>query len=307
MVIKKWHAFRRETGFQLDVAEFLRLYHLRDEDEASARLPRGFDLEFANPQSEEERAVRNLVLANRQRKTAQLETKLFAQRKRLADAERKLAVKVTKAASESKRIAENKVKQAMGKLALLRDDEPHRNDYRIFPLSYAPVIVRRGGGLVMTPARYQCRPAGKPAHIDRELSLFNARRDNLTGNFWRPLFGASHAILPVTSFFENVEGPDGGNRVIEFSPQDRGVMWIACLYGEWTSPGDPKETLRSFAAVTDEPPAEVAAAGHDRVPVNLAWEAAVEWLSTTSRTDAEWQSLLDTGRQRPYYENREAA
>jgi hypothetical protein len=30
--------------------------------------------------------------------------------------------------------------------------------------------------------RYQCRPAGKPKFLDKDLYTFNARRDNLGGN-----------------------------------------------------------------------------------------------------------------------------
>lgn len=305
-VVEKWREFRRASGIRIDIEEFHRLYQLRDLDEAAARLPRGFDLEFSTPESEVERAIRERIGAWRARRTQQLETELFALRKRLADAERKLAVKETKTARESQRIARSKIAQAMDRLALLRNDAPHENDCRIFPMSHAPVIVRRDGELVLTPARYQLRPPGKLPEVDRQLTLFNARRDNLTGNWWRPLFGASHAILPAVSHFENVAGPDGANRVLEFSPDDGSTMWIACLFAQWVNPRDPSDRLQSFAAITDEPPPEIAAAGHDRVPINLTWEAALQWLQPQGRSDAELQALLDQ-RQRPFYQHRLAA
>jgi hypothetical protein len=53
-------------------------------------------------------------------------------------------------------------------------------------------------------------------------------------------------------------------------------------------------------------PPEIAAAGHDRVPINLTWDAALHWLTPEGRSDAELQALLDE-RQRPFYEHREAA
>ena len=53
-------------------------------------------------------------------------------------------------------------------------------------------------------------------------------------------------------------------------------MWAACLYSA------PKAGLtlpyRSFAMVTDEPPPEVAAAGHDRCPVFLNSTKIEAWL-----------------------------
>ncbi|WP_414703806.1 hypothetical protein [Povalibacter sp.] len=57
----------------------------------------------------------------------------------------------------------------------------------------------------------------------------------------------------------------------------------------------------SFAAVTDEPPPEVAAAGHDRCIVNLQPENVGRWLTPEGRRSAELQAILDP-KQRPYYE-----
>ena len=306
-VVQKWRDFRRVSGVRLDLAEFHRIYHLRDRDEAAARIPRGFDLEFADPQTDTERQIRALVLARRRRRGAELEAGLFTQRQRLADAQRRMQVRPSRAAAESARIASARVQQDLARLALLRDDTPQEGDYRIFPFSHAPVIIQHGTERLLTPARYQLRPPGKPASIDRRLSLFNARRDNLAGSFWRPLFGVSHAILPAVAFYENVRDAHGSNRVLEFTPRDGATMWIACLFARWVNPADPADCLQGFAAVTDEPPAEVAATGHDRIPVNLTWEAACAWLTPGGRRDAELFALMDKGRQRPGYGHREAA
>lgn len=305
MVLADWRTFLRDTGVRLGVQEFYRLYSLRDSESAraSVQLPRGFDLELAG-----EPAIRPLIDRYRQRTAAAIEAELFQLRARKAEAERKLAVKVTRAASESRRIALAKLERQQAKLGPLSDFEPRRWDSRIYPRYYAPVIVAAGDSLELLPARFQCRPAGKPASIDK-LDLFNARRDNLAG-WWRELFGSSHCILPTLRFYENVTGADGANHVLQFAPGDGSRMHVAGLFSRWVNPGDPSDCLLSFAAVTDEPPAEVAAAGHDRIPVNLTWEAALQWLRPQGRTDAQLQALLDEGRQRPYYEHvevREAA
>jgi putative SOS response-associated peptidase YedK len=305
MVTADWKAFLRETGVLMSLPEFHELMTKRLTDAPSFRLPRGFDLEFIRPQTPDEHAIKALNDQYRKAQVIKLETEIFTQRKRLADAERKIAVKETKAATESIRIANKKVQQALGKLVLLKDDKPHSDDYRIFPKSYAPIVIVRDGKKVMVPARYLLRQPGTPAFMDDKLSgNYNARRDNLT-RFWRHEFGATHALMVIDSFYENVTGQDGRNQILHFIPRPAGRMFIACLYAQWS---DQKtgEQLRSFAAITDEPPAEVAAAGHDRMIVNLKPENVDRWLTPQGRPIEELQAIL-SDRQSPYYEHRLAA
>jgi putative SOS response-associated peptidase YedK len=305
MVIADWKVFVRETGILMSLPEFHELMQRRIDDPTGVRLPRGFDLEFLQPQTPEEHAIKDLGDRYRNGQTSRLETEIFAQRRRLADAERKLAAKQTKAAAESKRIATNKVQQLLGNLALLKDDRPHVNDYRIFPRSYAPIVVVRDGRKVLVPARYLLRQPGAPAFMDDKLSgNYNARRDNLT-RFWRNQFGVTHALMVIDSFYENVTGADGQNQVLHFVPRPLGRMFIACLFSQWA---DPKsgEKLLSFAAITDEPPPEVAAAGHDRMIVNLRPENIDRWLTPEGRSIDELQSIL-SDRQSPYYQHSLAA
>ncbi len=82
-------------------------------------------------------------------------------------------------------------------------------------------------------------------------------------------------------------------------------MLIACLYAQWSEPKS-GETLLSFAAVTDEPPEEVAAAGHDRMVIRLTRENVERWLTPQGRSDEELQTILSE-RQPAYYEYRVAA
>jgi putative SOS response-associated peptidase YedK len=104
----------------------------------------------------------------------------------------------------------------------------------------------------------------------------------------------------VTSFFENVER-DGKNAVLHFTPKPPQLMTVACLYSEWRDPKD-GSTLLSFAAITDEPPEEVAAAGHDRMIINIRPENAEQWLAPRGRSIDELQAIL-SDRQKPYYEH----
>lgn len=62
----------------------------------------------------------------------------------------------------------------------------------------------------------------------------------------------------------------------------------------------------SFAAITDEPPPEVSAAGHDRCPINIKPEHVDAWLTPKGRNVAELQQIL-SDIEKPYYEHKELA
>jgi putative SOS response-associated peptidase YedK len=299
-------AFReylRITGAEVDLQQFYEIYSARMADQ-SVRIPRGLDRNFDNPKSDAERRIKALIAQHRDVTASQLETEIFAQRKRLADADRKLLVKETKAARESKRIATGKMTAALERLSLQRGVQPHELDARVFPMHYVPIVINHGGRVVVRLARYHCRQAGKPPSIDRQFpGLYNARRDNLE-KFWREQFGAQHALMLAESFFENVER-HGRNTVLHFVPRPATTMLIACLYSHWVDPKDGKHLL-SFAAITDEPPAEVRDAGHDRMIVNIQAQNVPVWLAPQGRPLNELQAIL-SDRQTPYYAHEELA
>ena len=128
--------------------------------------------------------------------------------------------------------------------------------------------------------RYQCRPAGKPAFYDSKYpGTYNARRNNLEG-FWKGQFGHTHGIMVVSAFYENVArhtaegrelapGETEENVVLEFRPRPAHDMLVACLWSHWVDPAGKEPDLLSFAAITDDPEPEVAAAGHDRTIINI--------------------------------------
>jgi putative SOS response-associated peptidase YedK len=144
---------------------------------------------------------------------------------------------------------------------------------------------------------------------------YNARRDNLDG-FWKELWGFSHGVMLASTFFENVkrhrmegrelaDGEEDENVILQFKPQGMtDDMLVACLWSHWKAPGQPD--LLSFAAITDEPPPEVASAGHDRCIIPLKRENLEEWLDPRATSLARQYEILDD-RERPYYEYRMAA
>lgn len=290
----------RQLGIRLDFDEIEKLF-FRRLDDPGINISRGFEANFDDPTNEQERRIKDAIDQHRSRVASKLEKDLFTQKTRLVNARRGLQEKETKKAREDARIAAAKIEAISGKLGKLRSSAPNEEDNRIFPFVHAGVIAKKDGQNLLTPMRYHCRPAGKAAVYDRKFpGLYNARRDNLE-KFWGEQFGSHHAILVVESFYENVRrhtmehralaaGEREENVVLQFKPEPQQPMYIACLWSHWTDPKEPD--LRGFAAITDEPPADVAAAGHDRCIINLKPEHIEAWLTPRGRSIAELQSIL---------------
>jgi len=80
-------------------------------------------------------------------------------------------------------------------------------------------------------------------------------------------------------------------------------MFVACLWDHWQKAG--ASDLYSFAAITDDPPPEVAATGHNRCIIPLKPQNLSAWL-TPGADLAAYYALLDD-RERPYYAHELAA
>jgi putative SOS response-associated peptidase YedK len=313
-VLEDYRTYLRALGGHLDIADFVRLYVARGQG-AKVKIAKGMDVAFSDPQTDDERRIKALIDTFDAAESTRLEQEIFKQKKRLVDAERVLQSRTTKKALEDRRIATEKIGWSLGKLADLRRTQPKERDARIFPGWYAPVMVMEDGRRTLKPMRYQCRLAGKPAFYDTKYpGCYNARRDNLEG-FWKEQFGFSHGLMVANAFFENVSrhnlerrelvaGEKEENVVLEFRPVPTQYMLVACLWSHWTGPDG--EELLSFAAITDEPPPEIAAAGHDRCIIPIKAENIDRWLSPDRSRLGEQYAILDD-RKRPYYEHRMAA
>ena len=297
-VVQDLQSYQRHFGAVPDLPQIASIYSQRL-NVAAVRIPRGFDRNFDYPGDADAQAIKQSIDSYRSREAMRIEGELFALKKRQADAARKQAIKSTKIALNERRIATDKLAKALARLPLLTGTQPHALDGRIFPMHYTPVVIADQGRLLVRLARYHLRQAGKPAAIDGKFpGLYNARRDNLE-KFWRNEFGHSHAMLLVESFYENVQR-DGQNVVLLFVPRPEQLMRIACLAGHWQD--DKGSELLSIAAVTDEPPPEVQAAGHDRMIVNLRPENLSAWLNPQGLSTQQLQALLDD-RQQAYYQH----
>jgi putative SOS response-associated peptidase YedK len=309
-VVQMARKLSRQLGIRMDYAEVEQLFFRRIEDSA-INVSRGFEANFDEPANDQERRIKAAIDEHRSKTATKIERDLFSQKTRLVNAERSLKEKETKKAREDVRIATSKIAALSTKLSDLRSPDLKPDDDRIFPFVYTGVIVRKDGQNLLTPMRYHCRPAGKPASYDRQFpGLYNARRDNLE-RFWGDQFGSHHAIMVVESFFEKVKlhtmqhreikaGEREQNVVLQFKPEPAQLMYVACLWSRWTDAKEPE--LRSFTAITDEPPADVAAAGHDRCIINLKPEHVEAWLTPDSRSRKELQDIL-SDRAVPVYQH----
>jgi putative SOS response-associated peptidase YedK len=304
----------RKFGATVDWEGFELLFRQRLED-GTIKMSRALEDNFMQPVNPVAEKTREHILAFRKAQSTAWETDLFTQKQRLNEAKRKLEIKETKKALKDVRIATNKIDSYRDRLADLKRTTPEPNDGRIFPMHYAPVIVSERGHRIIRPMRYTCRLAGKPMMYDRKFpGTYNARRDNLEG-FWSQVYGTSHAIVWVDSFFENVpthlfekralgEGEKETNTVLHFQPDPPEPMIVACLWSHWS--GNEGPDLDSFAAITDEPPPEIAETGHQRCIVSLQSNNIDEWLAPADVPKSRLEAIL-SDRKRAYYEHRKAA
>lgn len=250
--------------------------------------------------------------AYREARSAEWQQEMFAQRQRVVAAERKLLAKHTKAAENDVRVGTKKVAQLKRWLGDLDRTSIEETDGRFFAGWHVPVMIVEGGRRVVKLMRYRCRPAGKPAYYDSKFpGTFNARRDNLDG-FWAGQWGHTHGLMLVDAFYEHVNRHNAEGRelrdgeapedvVIAFEPNTHGTMLVACLWSHWEGEGE--APLDSFAFITDDPPPEVSAAGHDRCVIPIKAQHVDAWLNPDPSNKAALSAILDD-RERPYYEHR---
>lgn len=267
----------------------------------SITLSKAMEHSFLTSNRADDAEIAARIREYRVARAQELQTELAHQKERAEKAAQELEKKETRKWLETLRIASTKVKQYTRQLADLEREELLPKDSRIYPKGYAPVLVEQDGQLVVLPMRYLLRPQGVPASFDAEKEgSYNARRDNLT-RFWKKQFRATRGIVLMQAFYEHVnrhdferrllqDGEKAQNAIVEFRPEDEQTLYVACIWSHWTGEGD---DLHSFAVITDDPPAEVRAAGHDRCVVQIRKERVREWLSGQDKTDDQLMSILN--------------
>jgi putative SOS response-associated peptidase YedK len=304
----------RKYGAEVDWEAFEEVFERRAEGE-DIKVSRDLQRNYQHPTTDIQKRTAGYIAQYLKAKKSEWENEIFVQRRRLAMAEESLTKKETKKAREDVRIATNKIQTFLDRLADLRRTQPNNEDARIFPMTYAPVLISENGKRVIRPMRYACRLAGKPADYDRRFpGTYNARRDSLD-DYWDKVYGRHHAVMVISGFYENVPRHVYEHRelaldekatslVLEFDPQPSSDMLVACIWDRWTSHSGPP--LDSFAAITDEPTPEVAATGHQRTVVTLQEQFLSEWLSPAQIGRERLDEIL-SAKETPYYVHQIAA
>jgi putative SOS response-associated peptidase YedK len=301
-VIQAYSEYCDHFGAEIDIETFAKLYGMKLYDNRVKTTP-ALDATLMSDTRKDMQSIREAIDQFRAQQMTKLAQELEEQRERLAIAELALQTKTTKKSTNDKRIASSKIERALEKLAAITSNEPGTRDSRMYPGYYVPVMVLENGKNIVRPMRYQCRIEGAAEDFDTRFpGTYNARLDNLDG-FWRNQFGHTHGVAIVTAFYEYITTAEGKKTILEFTPKGGHYMYVACLWSYWTSPG--KDSLYSFAFITDDPPAEVLAAGHDRCIIPLKRENVDAWLAPDPRNLADMYAILDD-RERPYYEHRVA-
>ena len=304
----------KRYGAEVDWAAFEDAYRRRAEGE-DIKMSRDLQRNYVNPTTDVQKRTAAYIAQYLKAKKSEWESEVFVQRRRLAIAQELLAEKETKKAKEDIRIATAKSQALLERLADLRRTTPNNEDARIFPMMYAPVLIRENERTVIRPMRYACRLAGKPSDYDKRFpGTYNARRDSLD-DYWSKIYGRNHAVMVISGFYENVPlhlyehrelaaDEKQKNLVLEFDPQPSRDMLVACIWDRWSSPNAPD--LYSFAAITDEPTPEVAATGHQRTTITIQEQYLSDWLSPAGLSPERLEEIL-TDKETPYYVHQIAA
>lgn len=179
--------------------------------------------------------------------------------------------------------------------------------HRAYPKQFLPTIVGDNGRNWLRPLRYSLRPHWATKELASKYCYYNARLDRLLeAKSWKPLLGRNHALIPFSGFYEWVTGKADKKVELKFNPEGKPVMWAPAIWDTWQSK-DGKIQFSSVALITDEPPPEVEAAGHDRCPIFLSADAISAWLTPSAMKPKEWHEFLIGNRETVTYTHRNAA
>lgn len=276
-------ALAMELGAKIDLEQFAGIYALRL-SHPELKIPFALDRHFVLSQEPAEKPLASLAMRFHEEEALRSRALLARLEEELCE----LSTIPTAAARKKLEAGERKREKLRSRLTA-SFDRISPLDERIFPGSFAPVAIHSGETRLLVPMRYRVR-APDGTEIPYKYNVFNARRDSLLrAPTWAPLLGRAHGIFPFSRFFEWVERPEG-KREIAFTPENRSLMWAASLHSYPSS----RTALpyHSFAMLTDEPPPEVAAAGHDRCPIFLGEKVLDTWLRPQPLSREELLALL---------------
>ncbi len=301
MVLSDIRKTARTYGATPDLESFHDLFALRSQH-PEIKIPVGLEDYFLrHGDSKAEESIKNFIKTFRKTQDASRKLELEDLQAEIAELELRLRTKVTKTHQAKLEVKLRKREKLLRRGAA---GEKEAIAYRIYPYFFAPVVVVDHGKKLVRPMRYRILPSSG-VEIPPQYNVFNARRDSLLeARTWKATFGKKHALFPFLNFYEWVKDAKGNKVELTFSPDGYDQMWAASLYENCDKKYD--GLIQSFAMVTDDPPPEVAAAGHDRCPVFLDHSCIEAWLHPEKASLKELDQLLE--RKSPtYFSHRSAA
>jgi len=296
----------RRLGGELDLKAYVEMAGwTRRQGNWIKGVPKTIRNTFVNSSVPQEQEAREAALANYQGAAVALEREIAEQSDRLVRAEVVLAgPKPTKKAANDQRVATNKIAATRAKLALVTDHSAGSEYARVWPGGVMPVLIRdpETGERRVVPMRYRCRlPGWDEAKEKAKDGTYNARMDSLS-TVWRALWGYNHGVIVARRFFESVSlhrlqqrelapGERDLSVELEFRPEPEQDMLLACLWRYVEATND-DSAFYSVAAITRDPPPEVAAAGHDRCVVAIKPENLDTWLNPQPGRLADMMAIL---------------
>lgn len=234
MVRQRLKSLALEFDARIDFERFEEFFFYRS-SRPEARISAVVEDEFLDATGAKQKNIAKLIKAHRKKASENLEKEISDQELRLSKAKFGFAKEETKTLEKEIGIATRRIDKAKAKLDAINKNTSGKLDSRIFAFHWAPVIIMERGERRIVPMRYHLRPFGAPASFDGKYpGCYNARFDNLDG-FWKGQFGSQHAVVVITSFFENVK-QRAENVVLEFKPKNFSRMIVPCIWDQWNEP-----------------------------------------------------------------------
>ncbi len=143
----------------------------------------------------------------------------------------------------------------------------------MWPKSPAPIVLQESGERKIEVCRWGVRIEIQGTKKPLTKFVTNARDDSLQKFTWRYSVAERRCLIPASSYFEP-DGPAGAKWWVRFSILKRPMFFIA---GVWNRDKTEHGGGRSFAMVTTSAN-DLAARIHDRMPLVLPEESALQWL-----------------------------
>jgi putative SOS response-associated peptidase YedK len=151
--------------------------------------------------------------------------------------------------------------------------------YNICPTDPVDTIVERDGKREMVQMRWGLIPRGWRKTIKEvKMATFNAHAETVeTKPFFRDAFARTRCLIPLSSYFEWQEMPNGRQPWYFTAGDGSPNLTAAGLWDEWKN-RETGEYLKSCTMIITEPN-EFVAEVHDRIPALIAEGQFQPWLS----------------------------